>query len=108
MNQAILNNNINPEPDCPGRRPDIFLELLNYQATILSLLYNGFDATTSNHIWENSEVGSNNWVTIQTGGITLDNNNILLGNSVHMIRVKYIDECGYEHYTEAVIFYTAL
>lgn len=104
MEQSILNNNITS--NCPTREPNIFLELLDQEYISLSLLYGGFDATTSNHVWEQSNLLDNSWATIQTGGVNLNNANLLpLSGAFNIIRVKYTDNCGYNHYTEAVTFY---
>lgn len=105
MEQAVINNIISNE--CQKRDPDIFIDFEEVSTYITAtLLYGGFDATTSNHLWQQGEVAGSTWTTIQTGGITLNNANLLVTpQSYKLLRVVYTDVCGYDHYTNVVSFY---
>jgi hypothetical protein len=107
MEQSVLNNNIHN--GCQKRQPDIFLNFESYYLNITATLqYSGFDATTSNHIWQQVDVAGNTWTNIQTGGVTLNNANLVVGTEPYLLRVEYTDNCGYKHYTKVVLFYTSL
>ena len=107
MEQSVLNNNI--ANSCQKRQPDIFLSFESYYTFITAtLVYSGFDATTSNHVWQQVDVAGNTWTNIQTGGVTLNNANLVVGPEPYLLRVEYTDTCGYKHYTKVSSFVTAV
>jgi len=110
MSQAVLNNNITDTEPCEGRESDIFISFLDYYTFgTLNLLYSGFDATTTDHIWQQGSLAGNTWTDVQTGGVTLNNDKLPKlppEENFYLIRVVYTDKCGFNHYTEVNVFIT--